>query len=91
MSQLYQRKHPIHIPFALYCNENVVIQGGPSDPLTTESLEGIENGVGRGVYLYLLSVFCSLGLWVGSCSSSITKCEKQSTEGESHAVAEQDI
>lgn len=47
--------------------------------------------VGRGVYLYLLNVFCSLGLWVGSCSSSIIKWEKQSREDGNHAVAEQDI
>lgn len=91
MSQWYQRKQPIHIPFALCCSENVLIQGGPSDSLITKSLKGIQSGEGRGVYLYLLNVFCSLGLWVGSCSSSIIKWEKQSREDGNHAVAEQDI
>lgn len=46
---------------------------------------------GRHVYLYLLSVFCSLGVWVGSCSPSTTKGEKQSREGGSHEAAEQEF
>lgn len=63
----------------------------PSDSLTKKSLEGTESGLRRGAYLYLLNVFCSLGLQVGSCSSSTIKWEKQSREGGSHAGAGQDF
>lgn len=66
-------------------------QEGTSDSLSTKSLEGTESGMGRGVYLHLLSAFCSLGLCVSSCSPSTIKWEKQSREGGSHEGGEQDF